>query len=104
MADVQMRLPPRLVIAISRGAVPLKALREWRELGVEDLAAASGVSAAVIRFAEGGGELRPAARSALAQVLRVSEKFLVDEPSAVGRRSGDANAKAARIQDMLPPE
>jgi transcriptional regulator with XRE-family HTH domain len=87
MAHMQTRLPPRLVIAVSRGTVPLKALREWRELSVEDLAAASGVSTAVIRFAEGGGELRPAARSALAQVLRVSEKFLIDEPSAVRRRS-----------------
>ena len=72
------KLPNRVASAILKGEPPLSALRQWRQLSIDDLSAASGVSPVVIRLVEAGSPLSAQARANLARALRVQESALVD--------------------------
>lgn len=76
--DADEDLPEEVLDAIANGVTPLGAVRQWRRLSVEDLAEQSGVSAAIIRGAEGGRQLKLEAQIALGKALGVGADLFVE--------------------------
>ncbi|MFI5411275.1 helix-turn-helix domain-containing protein [Kaistia sp. UC242_56] len=64
-------LPEQILAVIESGTMPLAAVRQWKQLSVEQLAGRSGVSVATIEGAEAGRELSLEAQVNLAWVLGV---------------------------------
>lgn len=69
--DADEDLPEEVLAAIESGTPPLAAVRQWKQLSVEQLAGRSGVSVAAIKGAEAGRPLSPEAQVNLAWVLGV---------------------------------
>jgi antitoxin component HigA of HigAB toxin-antitoxin module len=76
--DADEDLPEEVLAAIAGGKTALEAVRAFRGMSIEALAERSGVSAAVIRGAEGGRELSLEAQAKLASALGVGADLFVE--------------------------
>lgn len=76
--DADEDLPEEVLAVIESGAMPLAAVRHWKQLSVEQLAGRSGVSVAAIKGAEAGRPLSPEAQVNLAWVLGVGADLFHD--------------------------